>query len=355
MGYARNRWYDARNAVFLTEDPLDDIDSPNVYGFVAGRPHEFTDPEGLFSSLNAAKEGAKTLARNLAIIGGIGIVTGFCPPCGAALAIGATGYLAYGVQSDINDRLKQGQNGAQATAGAMGNLTGIGGITEGITNKDFVTGAELNLTDEEREKRVGQGAGNLLSWFAGPKVFKVGAKFGAGARVKFDAWRASENTWPSIKPEGGWEFDLGSAPAGPHQMTGRVVRGAEVLEEAEFTSGGSSGRKNWQEQQGLHTERKFLQRAEVLVEPGVSLEMEGSLDPCRSGCARAIRDFVDVYDSTAKYKASSTGREFRWTPRAPGRLMGTVLQEQFQDGQLVGRWRYWRTPAGRWRRAPVPF
>ncbi len=229
---------------FLTEDPLDDIDSPNVYGFVAGRPHEFTDPEGLFSSLNAAKEGAKTLARNLAIIGGIGIVTGFCPPCGAALAIGATGYLAYGVQSDINDRLKQGQNGAQATAGAMGNLTGIGGITEGITNKDFVTGAELNLTDEEREKRVGQGAGNLLSWFAGPKVFKVGAKFGAGARVKFDAWRASENTWPSIKPEGEWEFESPESPAttsnyiGPERQLGPARTATEMRNSPGVATGG---------------------------------------------------------------------------------------------------------------------
>ena len=145
MGYARNRWYDARNAVFLTEDPLDDVDSPNVYGFVAGRPHEFTDPEGLLSEKNIAGAAVKTLARNVAIIGGIGIVTGLCPPCGAALAVAATGYLAYGVQSDINQRLKQGQNGAQATAGAVGNTTGIGGIAEGITNKDFATGANPRL------------------------------------------------------------------------------------------------------------------------------------------------------------------------------------------------------------------
>lgn len=43
----RARWYDPRTAQFLSEDPLDDIDSPNVYGYVAGRPHEARDPWGL--------------------------------------------------------------------------------------------------------------------------------------------------------------------------------------------------------------------------------------------------------------------------------------------------------------------
>jgi hypothetical protein len=33
--------------VWLSEDPMGDVDSPNLYGFVAGRPHEATDPLGL--------------------------------------------------------------------------------------------------------------------------------------------------------------------------------------------------------------------------------------------------------------------------------------------------------------------
>ncbi len=35
INYARARWYDARNASWLSEDPLLDIDSPNLYAFVA--------------------------------------------------------------------------------------------------------------------------------------------------------------------------------------------------------------------------------------------------------------------------------------------------------------------------------
>ena len=46
LAYARARWLDERNAVFLSEDPEDDVDSPNVYAFVGFRPNELSDPEG---------------------------------------------------------------------------------------------------------------------------------------------------------------------------------------------------------------------------------------------------------------------------------------------------------------------
>ena len=36
IAYARARWYDARNAAWLSEDPLADTDSPNLYAFVGG-------------------------------------------------------------------------------------------------------------------------------------------------------------------------------------------------------------------------------------------------------------------------------------------------------------------------------
>ena len=49
FGYARARWYDARNASWLSEDPMQDIDSPNLYSFVAWQPHMATDPMGLLS------------------------------------------------------------------------------------------------------------------------------------------------------------------------------------------------------------------------------------------------------------------------------------------------------------------
>ncbi len=42
-----NRAYDARNGVWLSQDPAGDTDSMNLYGFVGMRPHERTDPLGL--------------------------------------------------------------------------------------------------------------------------------------------------------------------------------------------------------------------------------------------------------------------------------------------------------------------
>jgi RHS repeat-associated protein len=46
IAYARNRWYDARTASWLSEDPLGPVDSPNLYAFVGWGPHVGTDPMG---------------------------------------------------------------------------------------------------------------------------------------------------------------------------------------------------------------------------------------------------------------------------------------------------------------------
>ena len=47
ISYARNRWYDARTASWLSEDPMGAVDSPNLYAFVGWGPHVNTDPMGL--------------------------------------------------------------------------------------------------------------------------------------------------------------------------------------------------------------------------------------------------------------------------------------------------------------------
>ena len=41
-----------------------------------------------------------------------------------------------------------------------------------------------------------------------------------------------------------------------------------------------------------HTERKFLNDADMIVVSGDSLYMEGFLNPCKPGCQPAIRTFV---------------------------------------------------------------
>jgi RHS repeat-associated protein len=52
FAYARARWYDARNASWLSEDPAQDIDSPNLYAYVAWQPQMATDPMGLCLGLD---------------------------------------------------------------------------------------------------------------------------------------------------------------------------------------------------------------------------------------------------------------------------------------------------------------
>ncbi|MCP4896163.1 MAG: RHS repeat-associated core domain-containing protein [bacterium] len=47
LSYARNRWYDARNASWLSEDPVGAVDSTNLYAFVGWAPHVGRDPMGL--------------------------------------------------------------------------------------------------------------------------------------------------------------------------------------------------------------------------------------------------------------------------------------------------------------------
>jgi RHS repeat-associated protein len=46
IAHARARWYDARNAAWLSEDPLLDVDSVNLYAFVGWGPHAAVDPLG---------------------------------------------------------------------------------------------------------------------------------------------------------------------------------------------------------------------------------------------------------------------------------------------------------------------
>ena len=48
IAYARNRWYDARTASWLSEDPLGAVDSPNLYAFVGWGPQAGRDPMGLY-------------------------------------------------------------------------------------------------------------------------------------------------------------------------------------------------------------------------------------------------------------------------------------------------------------------
>jgi RHS repeat-associated protein len=70
LAYARNRWYDARTASWLSEDPLGPVDSPNLYAFVAWGPHLYRDPFGLETAAKAlGVRGEWFLAQKLRKLG----------------------------------------------------------------------------------------------------------------------------------------------------------------------------------------------------------------------------------------------------------------------------------------------
>jgi RHS repeat-associated protein len=146
-----------------------------------------------------------------------------------------------------------------------------------------------------------------------------------------------------------WKDPFGLA----HDMTGEVFRNGESLTGTNsFKSGGAVG-NSYQDQLRSHTERKFLDQVEALVEPGDLLEMKGSLNPCRPGCQPAIRLFVQNNQVAATYYASETGLQHKWTPYKHGKLKGSVLQQVYKDGELVSSHRYWQKANGRWTRAKI--
>ncbi|MCP4663387.1 MAG: glycohydrolase toxin TNT-related protein [bacterium] len=69
VAYARARWYDGRNASWLSEDPYNAVDSPNLYAFVGWQPNMATDPEGEVALVDNVVGGVVSVAVGLAIEG----------------------------------------------------------------------------------------------------------------------------------------------------------------------------------------------------------------------------------------------------------------------------------------------
>jgi hypothetical protein len=231
---------------------------------------------------------------------------------------------------------------AMTEIGIEGSSHAVGGATfeTGLLVTPFAKGAPVAAIAKEARHGV-----NLLA----PKAVAT-AETAAG---KAAAIRAAAR---ALDTEGAETIAAQAARSvGPHRMTAQLVRDGGVVQEGEFLSGGMRGVNSWQGQLLVHTERKAIRTAEALAEEGDLLRMSGQLDPCRVGCQPAVRSFVEVTGARAEYSASETGRVFRWAPQRFGELKGTVLQELFEQGELVGRWRYWRTEAGRSRRAALPI
>ncbi len=168
----RARYFDPSQGRFLQTDPLGYQDSMNLYQGMNMNPVNFVDPWGMlkFSSvLKGAWQFTKTVAVGTAIVSGTAAISVVSAP--VAVAVGAGTLVVMGGKAVAN-RIADAQSPTQVTAGTVADLTGATGVWAGATNKDIVTGENLNLNEEQRAEAIGGGLGQAATLVIAPKVFK---------------------------------------------------------------------------------------------------------------------------------------------------------------------------------------
>ena len=193
IAYARNRWYDARNASWLTGDPMGMFDSANLYAFVGLGPNSFNDPLGLslrwYDWFGIARDTAAgmatdtgSLALNLVTVGGYSGVTrayerGDLDSGGLsgaeAYAEGVANFFTLGLYNTTMDVSEQGGTLGDAAGIWAGEVTGVSDIA--------------NAGTAFGEGRYLEGTGNLLTGAGKMAGLIVGARMahakGTGAAL----------------------------------------------------------------------------------------------------------------------------------------------------------------------------
>lgn len=141
LAYARNRWYDPRNAAWLSEDPLGAVDSTNLYAFVGWQPTMGTDPLGQA-----------------------------CPECNPAFL------------NPENAEVTEGDK--QVTSTAIGFTPYLGEVhdySQMVTGRDYVTGEEFGFGGQ-----ILAGVGLALPFVPARVTRAIGEGVGAAGRY---LWR----------------------------------------------------------------------------------------------------------------------------------------------------------------------
>ena len=201
MAYARNRWYDERNAAWLSEDPAGPADSPNLYAAFGLEPHMATDPMGRESGATFAalwqKEtlNGRTVAEAIGppatraeaafrgfVGGGLlllgvfasgGALSAVLPPVAIATlgwgGLAAGGTAAYGQAYErYCDQYYAGRNPSLLVSGGLGLADTFGGLShigEGVMGRDWGTG--LLLSEQQAIARLQGGVTNATIVFGG--------------------------------------------------------------------------------------------------------------------------------------------------------------------------------------------
>ncbi|QWX84242.1 RHS repeat protein [Cellulophaga sp. HaHaR_3_176] len=123
-----------------------------------------------------------------------------------------------------------------------------------------------------------------------------------------------------------------------HGLGTEVIRNGESVFSNTYQSGGvpGGGRLNQQEALLTHTERKFMNEVDGMVQQGDHLKMTGQLNPCKPGCQPAIRDFVANKGVSAEYFASDTNMTYKWEKSSTGK----VIQTEIFEGKVQAKYEY---------------
>jgi|GEM_PF-3591603 len=180
MSYARARWYDARNAHWLSEDPLGAVDSTNLYAFVGWQPNMGVDPYGYLTWGEAwefTKSAAKVVGTGAAVVV-VATAAGASSPF--LVAGGALAAVGYAIHS-ATERVEAGQtdDAYEALKLGAGDATGVNAAFEGISGVELVTGREIE--GEERARRLGTATGVAATFAVAPIAESAGVGLRQGA------------------------------------------------------------------------------------------------------------------------------------------------------------------------------
>jgi RHS repeat-associated protein len=165
VAYARARWYDARNAGWLSEDPMGTVDSQNLYAFVGHQPHMSADPLGLgvgdwwdprsYADVELTTPAARERSRQFLVGYGKGAGQVLIAP--GVLTYNATGSVIYDLTGAHQYRKQK--EAMQALVHTLAESTPAEVVTAGFTHaaEQFTTGAQTGNWE-----LMGEGSGSLL-------------------------------------------------------------------------------------------------------------------------------------------------------------------------------------------------
>lgn len=195
LAYARNRWYDPRTASWLSEDPLRDFDSPNLYAYGAWQPQMYRDPEGLWVEtlwdvasvvwdVYELRKDPKSVSNWVALVADVGAAVLPCLPAGAGAALhGGKAGKAVAKALSHADELADAEKALDRLEDTEDALTRL---TQGATDAGEVVGAAKAVSKVENVRHATTSADAVQKILKAidPRFFNPESRFG---RAFYDA------------------------------------------------------------------------------------------------------------------------------------------------------------------------